>query len=134
MTNEEYVCYWRGTAEEDFISMQRLFSSGEFVWTLFVGHLVIEKLLKALCVRTLGSAVPKTHNLLYLAGIAGIETTASQKELMSRLIQFCIRVRYPDIKGELKRTASREYTEARISEIKAMREWLLQLLSEQSNP
>ena len=83
MTNDEIVHYWIKSAEYDFATMNRNFSSGEYVWALFIGHLVIEKLLKACCARTTGNEVPRNHNLLFLAEMAGIELNENQKEALN---------------------------------------------------
>jgi HEPN domain-containing protein len=47
MTREDLVKYWTESSDKDFDSMNRMFDSGDYHWSLYVGHLVIEKLLKA---------------------------------------------------------------------------------------
>ncbi len=47
MTRDEIVQYWLNSAETDLAAMETLFRSGHFVWALFLGHLVLEKTLKA---------------------------------------------------------------------------------------
>ena len=44
---QKLVNHWIEVAEEDFVTMLALFDAKRFSWALFVGHLVIEKLLKA---------------------------------------------------------------------------------------
>jgi HEPN domain-containing protein len=134
VTNEQYVRYWMTGAEEDFASMQRIFQAGEYVWALFIGHLVIEKLLKACCARSMGKETPRVHNLLWLARTAGIELTPDQRKRLSRLNLFNARTRYADWKNEFRRTATRDYAEGEIEAMKEVREWVLQLLSQRSNP
>lgn len=51
MTKEEIISYWTESAEQDFKAMGHLFENGDYHWSLFVGHLVLEKLLKAYHVR-----------------------------------------------------------------------------------
>jgi len=46
MTRQEVIDYWINSADIDFKAMENLFENGHYVWALFVGHLVIEKLLK----------------------------------------------------------------------------------------
>lgn len=48
MENAELVAYWLDTAERDHQTMQHLYASKDYHWALFMGHLVVEKLLKAL--------------------------------------------------------------------------------------
>lgn len=51
MTKDEIVKYWIEAAEFDLRAMQNLYTSKDYVWCLFLGHLVIEKLLKAIAVK-----------------------------------------------------------------------------------
>lgn len=48
MKKDDYIGYWRTTADNDFNTMLNLYNSKDYHWSLFIGHLVIEKLLKAL--------------------------------------------------------------------------------------
>ncbi len=47
MTREELIQYWIATSDRDYQTMENLFKSKDYHWALFLGHLVIEKLLKA---------------------------------------------------------------------------------------
>ncbi len=68
MKIEEHVKYWIDGAEHDWETVLSLYSSGKYDWCLFVGHLVLEKLLKALFVQDNNNQFPpKTHNLVKLA-------------------------------------------------------------------
>jgi HEPN domain-containing protein len=48
---DRIVTYWVESAEKDFKTMNDLFQTKNYSWSLFMGHLVIEKLLKALYVK-----------------------------------------------------------------------------------
>ena len=47
MTKEELISYWIEGSEKNFVTMEHMLESKEYHWALYVGHLVIEKLLKA---------------------------------------------------------------------------------------
>ena len=47
MTKEEVITFWIESSDKDYQTMAHLFNSGDLMWSLFIGHLVIEKLLKA---------------------------------------------------------------------------------------
>ncbi len=51
MNKLELIKYWEETSDKDYITMQHLYYSGDYHWSLFVGHIVIEKLLKACYVK-----------------------------------------------------------------------------------
>lgn len=48
---DKLIQYWSDSSDEDFDTMITMYESKKFNWALFVGHLMIEKLLKALYVK-----------------------------------------------------------------------------------
>ena len=127
MDKDEVVTFWVNTAEHDYQTMQHLYDSHDYHWSLFIGHLVIEKLLKALFVagHTEEAIVPRSHDLLLLAEKAGIETSQQQKDQLDLITTFNITARYPDYKQSAYLKCTREYTAERIREIEELRTWLL---------
>jgi len=51
------------------------------MWSLFIGHLVIEKLLKAYYAKIVSADVPRTHDLLKLAIKAGLDLDETKDDL-----------------------------------------------------
>ena len=47
MLIEEHIQYWIESADSDLDTAEALFASGKYDWCLFLGHLVLEKILKA---------------------------------------------------------------------------------------
>jgi HEPN domain-containing protein len=47
MNKEELMNYWIKSADRDLKTMNHLFEKNDYTWALFIGHLIIEKLLKA---------------------------------------------------------------------------------------
>jgi hypothetical protein len=37
------VTHWNNSAEKDFVTMNHLFDSKDYSWSLFIGHIVLEK-------------------------------------------------------------------------------------------
>lgn len=72
MTKDELVAYWKDSALDDLVVMESLFENDHYVWALFIGHLVLEKLLKAFYVKRIGIDTPFSHNLLKLARAADL--------------------------------------------------------------
>ena len=56
---EEIIKYWKKSSDQNYATMNNLLKSKDYNWALFIGHLVIEKLLKAHWVKT-----QKKHALL----------------------------------------------------------------------
>lgn len=44
---DKIVLYWLDTSEKDYQTMKNLMNTGDYSWAMFLGHLVLEKLLKA---------------------------------------------------------------------------------------
>jgi HEPN domain-containing protein len=71
MTRDEQITYWAEESERDRAVMHSLLENRHYTWALFVGHLVLEKLLKALYVKNVGMQVPQIHNVLKIARTCG---------------------------------------------------------------
>ncbi|MBN2745117.1 MAG: HEPN domain-containing protein [Bacteroidales bacterium] len=59
-------------SDSDFETMNNLKKSKDFHWALFIGHLIIERLLKAIVVRKTGTHAPLTHDLRRLLFLSPI--------------------------------------------------------------
>ncbi|PIZ01270.1 DNA-binding protein, partial [bacterium (Candidatus Gribaldobacteria) CG_4_10_14_0_8_um_filter_33_9] len=63
---KKIVEYWRKTAEYDYKTMVFLFKGKEYSNSLFFGHIVLEKILKALVVQRTKEQAPYIHDLVRL--------------------------------------------------------------------
>lgn len=125
MNLEEHIEYWINGSNEDLKVAKSLFDSEHFLWSLFIGHLVIEKSLKALFVKYKKSAtVPRTHNLLHLAELCSLDLDKNQKELFFKVNDFNIEARYPDIKSRLNEIADKEFAEYYLNKIEENVLWI----------
>lgn len=133
MEKKDIVKYWKETSDRDYETMIHLFQSKDFHWSLFIGHLVIEKLLKAIFVINNDHNIvpPKTHDLLLLAKKAGIETNDEINDMLDFVTTFNINARYPDYKQEFYRKCTMKFTQDAINKIKELRQWLLSMIGNQ---
>ena len=69
MKSEELVKYWLESSDRDYESMIKNYEAKQYTWALFIGHLVLEKLLKGIYAKiNLDSPYPpKIHNLNIIA-------------------------------------------------------------------
>jgi HEPN domain-containing protein len=102
-----------------------MWNSGEYVWALFVGHLCIEKLLKACYVRYVDTSTPRIHDLYKLAHRCGLVMTEEQKDSLQYVTLFNIEARYEEYKHEFYLKCTRSFTEKNIATIEELRTWLL---------
>ncbi len=122
------MTYWINEAEKDVAVMRSLFESEHYTWALFVGHLVLEKLLKALYVKNVNIQAPHTHNLAKIARDSGLKLTDDQENFLLEVTTYNIKGRYPDYKQSFYKKATREFTADRIERIERMRKWLKEQL------
>ncbi|MDP3149416.1 MAG: HEPN domain-containing protein [Ignavibacteria bacterium] len=128
MKKEQLIKYWIDASELDFRAMDNLYASKDFVWSLFLGHLVIEKLLKAFAAKNDLAAISKIHDLNKLAKAAGLDLTESLKDSFDIITSFNIEARYPDYKHLFYKKCTNKFTSSNIKRIKDIRIWLLELL------
>ena len=126
MTKEEHIKYWIDIAENDWEIALRLFSSGDYLYSLFFAHLVIEKISKGLWVKVNpDNFPPKVHNVLFLLEKSGIQLIQEQKEFLTLLNEFNIDARYPDYKQKIYKICTKEYSDDMLKKVDEMRKWLL---------
>jgi HEPN domain-containing protein len=129
MTKDEHITYWMKGAEDDFTAAESLFVAAKYNWCLFIAHLVLEKMLKAVFVLKNDNAVPpKTHNLVKLAEKSSLELTEEQKIFFDEVNSFNLEARYPDYKNEFYKKCDREFAETYLNKIKEHCNWLKSLI------
>ena len=131
MNKEDVFRYWVVSSDNDFKAMLHLFEKGDYSWSLFIGHLVMEKLLKAYYVQTIDITPPFIHDLVRLSEEAGLQLTEDQKDILDTISTFNLQVRYDDYKLSFHRKCNRAFTEQWIRQIKELREWIKNMLPKQ---
>jgi len=125
MKIEDHIQYWLESAAHDWDTTENLFSSGKYDWCLFIGHLVLEKILKAIFVQDNKNQLPpKTHNLIKLAENTHLSLTEDQKLLLDQINDFNLDVRYPQFKNEFYKKCSKPFTEQYFKQIEDISKWL----------
>ncbi len=125
---EMIVRYWKENSDKDYRTMQNLLKSGDYSWALFLGHLVLEKLLKAHYVKNLEKHPMFTHDLLRLAIKAGLEINEETEEWLDDITTFNINARYDNYKQNFYKLCTKEFTEIWSERIEKLRQWLIKEL------
>jgi HEPN domain-containing protein len=130
--NEELIKYWQETADDDFGAMTTMFDAGKYSWSLFIGHLVIEKLLKGLYAKVNPQTphAPKIHDLVSLANKCKLTVNDDKGTKLEIITHFNIEARYDTIKREFNKICTKEFTAEQIEIIKEVRIWLKELLAQ----
>lgn len=108
--------------------MEAMYESKRYNWTLFVGHLMIEKLLKAYYIKVKDNFPPFIHNLLRLAERSQIEINEENKLFFITVTAFNINARYDDYKMSFQKKCTPEYTAQWIKKLKEKRLWIKKLI------
>jgi len=126
MTKQEHIQYWKNMAERDWLAVNSLFETKNYVQALFFGHLVIEKLLKAVWVKdNVENTPPLAHNLEYLYNQTNLEFPANLADELGIINSWNIEGRYQDYKDKFYKKCTREYTSEKIKSTNELRLCLL---------
>lgn len=118
------VQYWKDSSKQNYATMQNLLKSKDYSWALFLGHLVIEKLLKALYVKKLQKHAIFSHDLLRLARKAEIEIPEKYENWLDEITTFNLNARYDSYKQSFYQLCTKEFTEDWANKILLIKEWL----------
>ena len=124
MTREEIIKFWIKSSDKDFRTMANLFRTEDYSWALFLGHLVIEKLLKAYYVKTVDINHPFIHDLLKIAERTDLTLKKEQEDFLDLVTTFNLGARYSDYKMKFYKKCTKKFTEKNIMKIKEFRQWL----------
>jgi HEPN domain-containing protein len=125
---EKIIQYWKESSDLNYKTMKNLMKTGDYSWALFMGHLVLEKLIKAHYVKKLGKHAIHTHDLLRLATEAGLDLTEENKERLDEISTFNLNARYDNYKHDFYKLCTKEFTDTRIERIENIRKWLIREL------
>ncbi|MEX2568998.1 MAG: HEPN domain-containing protein [Cyclobacteriaceae bacterium] len=125
---ENLIQYWLVSSDDDYETMEAMYRSKRYSWTLFVGHLMIEKLLKVYYVKVNEGFPPFFYNPMRLAEKSQIELSEENKMFLIRVTAFNINARYDDYKMSFQKKCTPEYTATWISKLKEKRLWIKELI------
>jgi len=128
--NEDLIKHWLYSSEDDFETMNVMYNSKRYNWSLFIGHLMIEKLLKAYFVKVNSAYPPYSHNLLRLAEKSQLKLTDEILEQLVTITAFNINARYDDYKLSFKNQCTKEFTDFWFKKIMELRLWLKTLITQ----
>ena len=129
MNIEEHIKYWIELADDDLDSASANFDIKRYNWCLFIAHLAIEKLLKAIFVQNNNNKVPpRIHNLRRLAELSNLNLTNEQILYLEFVNNFHIEVRYPEYKNEFYKIANVDFASENLLKIKELYQCLKSLI------
>jgi HEPN domain-containing protein len=121
MTKKENIQFWTKQVNDDFDCANVLYQSNHYAQSLFWAHLALEKLSKALWIKTNeGNIPPFVHNLLRLIILTKEVFTEEQLTFFNEMNMFQIKGRYPDYAENLEETITKEICEEYLNKTKEM--------------
>jgi len=121
---EKTKAYWLESAEYDLETAESLCQVGKYPYALFFGHLAIEKLLKALVVKTSGKHAPYSHSLPVLASKLPFRIPEEIRLKLAEFMEFYFQARYPEETKEYYKKCTKSFAENHLKEIKKVFRWL----------
>ena len=121
---EKTIQYWQKGAKYDLGVADAMFKSKKYPYALFMGHLALEKLLKAFVVKNTKTHAPFSHSLPYLAEKSRVKIPEKILVKLREFIEFHFEARYPDANKVFYKKCTEGYTCARLKEIKEAFKWV----------
>ena len=87
---------FKASAEDDLQTAEYMLNSGRYIYVIFMCHLSIEKMLKAIVAETIRKTSPKTYNLIYLLKVGKIKLSDDLFEFVTKINNVSIITRYPE--------------------------------------
>jgi len=126
---EKIVKNWIATSNYDIQTADAMYRTGRYIYVVFMCHLALEKMLKALLANKHPEEIPpKIHNLINLSQRAGITPPDDLKEFFQRIDNVSIATRYPEDLGRLSKEFDRDTAKRILTNTKRMIKWLRQHL------
>ena len=125
---EKVYQYWLTSSDNDYEVLLNLSQSCNYNWALFLGHIVLEKLIKACFVKKTGTHAPYSHDLRLLAKKCEIEFPNDIALQLDVITSFNINARYDSFKEDFKKRCTPEFSNEWINNIKTIRQWIKERL------
>jgi len=84
------------SSEYDLSTAQFMLDTGRYIYVIFMCHLSLEKLLKAIVAEITRNIPPKSHNLIYLIKLSGIKLPEEFIDFTAKINNASIVTRYPE--------------------------------------
>lgn len=115
---------WIDSAKYDINTARHMFKTGRYLYVIFLCHLSIEKMLKAVVAQSQERHPPYTHDLYELIGLAHLNIPADHQMLIAQLNEISIATRYPDDFSQMVKHYPKNVAERFLKQSQAFVKWL----------
>ncbi len=121
---DKIIDHWIITSDDDYETMRHLYNSKDYHWALFIGHIVIERLIKAIVVKKTNDHSPFTHDLRRLAKLSQIDFNKEHLAWLDTITTFNLNTRYDSYKQAFYKKCTKEFVSEWITKIEEIRSWI----------
>ncbi|MFH0801634.1 MAG: HEPN domain-containing protein [bacterium] len=121
---DKEVVNWLSSARYDLETAEFMFSSGRFIYTIFMCHLALEKILKARIQQITSQSPSKTHDLGYLSDLAGIAPSPEVGKFLVEISNLGVITRYPQDFSSLLKDFHKERSAIFLGKTKEVFAWI----------
>jgi HEPN domain-containing protein len=115
---------WLDSAQYDLETAERMFETGRYIYTIFMCHLALEKVLKAKVEERTDATPPKTHDLEHLVGLAGLSPAQDTEEFIVELSNISVVTRYPQDFQRMFKQFSKERAKYVLAKSEEVFQWI----------
>ncbi|MBI5360374.1 MAG: HEPN domain-containing protein [Planctomycetes bacterium] len=119
---------WVDSAKYDLKTAEDMFNAGRYIYTVFMCHLALEKILKAKAHEITGKMPPKIHDLEYLLGLAKLSLSLEAEKFVVEISNLSIVTRYPVDFQKMRKDFSAKKTKQLLIKTKKVFIWINKLI------
>jgi HEPN domain-containing protein len=92
---------WLAQVDYDLATAEQMLRAGRYIYVIFMSHMALEKVLKAVVTEETRKLPPRTHNLIDLAQRAQLALSQEHQDFIGKINNASVVVRYPDDLSEM---------------------------------
>lgn len=131
MDREDKYLYWLDIAEYDMVTAESMFSSGRYLYVVFMCQQSLEKLSKGLYCFYIDDNVPQVHNISFILSKVtdrlNIEVDEETFILFDRLAAYYLQGRYPSFKEKISQIIGKDEAKDTLEASKEVFGWMKSL-------
>lgn len=120
---------WLDSAQYDLETAEHMFNTGRYIYTIFMCHLALEKMLKAKIEEITGKTPPKVHDLEYLTELAKLSPDEDIGKFIVEITNLSVVTRYPRDFQQMLKNFSRERVELILTKTKEVFQWIKKFIT-----
>jgi HEPN domain-containing protein len=123
--------YWLDIAQYDLETAEAMFTTGRWLYVVFMCQQAVEKLCKGLYLLFIDDDIPRIHDINSLVtkfeDKLPVAIDNNKRMLFAKLSAFYLNNRYPEYKNRLSKSLDREETFGILNDTREVFAWLLTL-------